>query len=255
MNKIFLLLIFYLASCSNREQKANFEQSLQPTIVAVKDTCVDFNSFNRKVRDGLIRQDSALVEIRKLIPQIKSYFYKKGGKDFSKSDWIFPVQGYTANAIGGTNGSGYISSGYNYFDGNKHGGHPAHDIFIYDSNQDCLDDKTKELVNVLSMTGGIVIAYESDWVTSSDLRGGKYIWIYDPFSNSFFYYGHNNSVSVHQCQLVEPGTVIATIGRTGLNAYKKRSPTHLHFMQLQLDDNYYPRPIDCYEDLKRISKK
>lgn len=255
MNKVGLLLIFFIASCSNTEQNTNSKKLFEPIIVKDKDICIDFNLFNDKVRDGIINQDSALLEIRKLIPKVKTYFYKNGGRDFSRSEWVFPVQGYNASAIGGTNGSGYISDGYNYFDGNKHRGHPAHDIFIYDSNQDCIDDKTKEYVNVLSMTGGIVIAYESDWDTSSGLRGGKYIWIYDPFSNSFFYYGHNNSVSVHQCQLVEPGTVIATIGRTGLNAYKKRSPTHLHFMQLQLDDNYYPRPIDCYEDLIRISKK
>lgn len=247
--------MLFIISCSGAEQNEYFDKATHYAIVKDSGSYIDFNSFNENIRDGLIKQDSALLEIQELIPNIKTLYYKNGGKDFSKLDWIFPVQGYDARAIGGNNGSGYVPDGYNYFDGNKHKGHPAHDIFIYDNNQDCIDDKTKESVNVMSMTGGIVVAYKSDWDKSSDLRGGKYIWIYDPFSNCLFYYAHNNSILVQLYQIVKPGTIIATIGRTGLNAYKKQSPTHLHIMQLQLDVNYFPRPINCYEDLMRISKK
>jgi murein DD-endopeptidase MepM/ murein hydrolase activator NlpD len=46
--------------------------------------------------------------------------------------------------------------------------------------------------------------------------------------------------------IVKPRQVIATVGRTGLNAFKKRSPTHLHFMVLKLDTNFYPTPINSY---------
>ena len=72
------------------------------------------------------------------------------------------------------NVSGYQPKGYDYFDGNKHGGHPAHDIFIHDRNQDNIDDNTGRPVDILSVSNGVVIACEQDWNTDSDLRGGKY---------------------------------------------------------------------------------
>lgn len=252
MSRFFLAYIILLLCCNNNEAtKRSLEGvALQTSsVVADTDTCIDFNSLNNKIRDGLILKQEALKQIQIFLPKLKEYFYKHGGQNSEKSNWIFPVQGYSSKAIGGTNGSGFVSSGYNYFDGNKHGGHPAHDIFILDKNQDCIDDITKKPVNVLSMTSGIVIATETDWDTTSNLRGGKYIWIYDPHSNSFFYYGHNNNVFVQPCAIVNSGDTIATVGRTGLNAFKKRSPSHLHFMQLHLDSNFYPKPIDCYNAL------
>jgi peptidoglycan LD-endopeptidase LytH len=211
--------------------------------------CTNFNSLYTKIRDGLISKKDALIKIQELMPLVKSYYYDHGGRDFKEASWVFPLQNYDRKAVGGKNGDGYIASGYNFFDGNKHGGHPAHDIFINDRNQDCLDDKTQKPVNVLSMTDGIVIATSTQWDTSSNLRGGKYIYIYQPLTNSFFYYAHNSEILVHLCDIVKPGQVIATVGRTGLNAYKKRSPTHLHFMQLKLDSTGYPRPINSYKYL------
>lgn len=253
MSNYFFALILSLLGCSNTETKK--KEVVTPCSFISTDTCVDFNSLNNKIRDGLITKDIALQEIQTLLPKLKTYFYKNGGQDFKKTSWVFPVEGSKSNAIGGTNGSGYIASGYDYFDGNKHGGHAAHDIFIIDKNQDCLDDSKKKSVNVLSMTGGIVIATETVWDTTSNLRGGKYIWIYDPSSNSFFYYAHNSNIIVRPSDIIKPGNTIATVGRTGLNAFKKRSPTHLHIMQLKLDDKNYPRPINCYKDLTTITTK
>jgi len=215
----------------------------------IPDYCLEFNTLNNKIRDSLIYKEDAYSEFQILIPKLKQYYYKSGGKDYEEATWCFPVQGYNSKFIGGKNGSGYLPLKFDYLDGNNHSGHPAHDIFIYDSNQDCVDDRTKKEVNVLSMSGGIVIACDSVWKSTSDLRGGNYIWIYDPASNSIFYYAHNNRIFVAPCSFVEPGERIATVGRTGLNAYKKRSPTHLHFMQLKLDDKLYPRPVNCYKKL------
>ncbi len=250
MNKFILISIIFLLGCSFNEAK-NQEAKDCKNVIKSPPTgkCVDFNSLNNKIRDCLISKEDALKQIQILLPELKIYFYKNGGQDFAKSNWVFPVQGYTAKSIGGSNGSGYIDTGYDYFDGNKHKGHPAQDIFIFDKNQDCISDITKKPVNVLSMTGGIVIATETIWDSTSDLRGGKYIWIYDPSTNNFFYYAHNSKVLVHPCNIVKPGDTIATVGRTGLNAFKKRSPTHLHLMQLKLDDRSYPSPVNCYKDL------
>jgi len=256
MNRFFVICFLFLLSCSNNEiKKREFGKAQVSFSYNSKDTCIDFNSLNTKIRDGIISKKEALSEIKIVLPKLRNYFYKNGGQDFQKSNWIFPVEGYSSNAIGGTNGSGFNLCRYDYFDGNKHSGHPAQDIFIKDKNQDCFDDSKNKIVNILSMTGGIVIATETNWDTTSNLRGGKYIWIYEPTSNSFFYYAHNSSVKVKPLDIVKPGDIIATVGRTGLNAFKKRSPTHLHLMQLKLDNDGYPKPINCYPVLITIAKK
>jgi len=256
MSKFLIVCFLLLLSCTNNKTNKKEVGGKAPNnSIITSAACDSFNSLNNKIRDGLISKQEALKKIQTLLPQIKTYFYKNGGHDSEKSNWIFPVQGYASKSIGGTNGSGYIALGYDYFDGNKHGGHPAHDIFVMDKNQDCIDDITKKPVNVLSMTGGIVIATEPVWDNTSNLRGGKYIWIYEPKTNSFFYYAHNSKIFVRPSDIVNSGDTIATVGRTGLNAFKKRSPTHLHFMQLKLDSINYPKPFNCYSILKTTISK
>jgi len=210
--------------------------------------CDEFNELNTKVRDGLISRDEAQNEIQELLPKIKEYFTQNGGTEITDKDWVFPLRGYTSASIGGVNGSGYVSKGYDFFDGNKHGGHPAHDIFIHDRNQDDLDDNTGKPVDILSVSNGIVIACEPDWDPASVLRGGKYIYIYDPSYEGIFYYAHNSGIFVKPGDIVKAGDKIAECGRTGLNAYKKRSPTHLHLMFLQVEDGY-PKPKNIYNEL------
>ena len=99
-------------------------------------------------------------------------------------------------------------------------------------------------------TGGIVIAVEDNWARASKLRGGNYIWIYDLSSEGLVYYAHNRDIYVRVGDLVKPGDTIATVGRTGLNAARKRSPTHLHLTFLKIADGY-PRPENVFADLKR----
>jgi len=231
MNKIFALLAFAAAIAS--------AQTPLQTLAA------QFDSINTLVRDNKIEKAQALKKLQTLFPELQAA-YKNEPKE---EKWIFPVEGYTSKDIGGTHGEGYVPSGYDYFDGNKHGGHPAHDIFIRDKNQDCKDDITRRFVNVRSVSNGIVVALEKNWDKASPLRGGKYIYIYNPNENALFYYAHNNEVLVNIGQMINRSDTIATVGRTGLNAFKKRSPTHLHFMKLQLDDEFYPKPVDTYNSL------
>jgi len=216
--------------------------------------CDEFNELNTKVRDGLISRNDARDEIRKLLPLIKEYFLKNGGNEISDKDWVFPLRGYTSASIGGVNGSGYKPKGYDYFDGNRHGGHPAHDIFIHDRNFDDLDDNTGEPVDILTISNGVVVACEPDWQADSDLRGGKYIYIYDPSYEGIFYYAHNSRIFVKPGDIVNAGDKIAECGRTGLNAYKTRSPTHLHLMFLQVNDGY-PEPKNIYNELINAKTK
>jgi murein DD-endopeptidase MepM/ murein hydrolase activator NlpD len=211
-----------------------------------------YNTLNTKIRDGEITKTEALKEMKTLMPMLTQYYTSHGGCWVIKHQELlhFPLKGYDIKAIGGKNGSGYIAAGYDFFTGNKHGGHPAHDIFIRDANQDGLDDKTGKEVQVLSACEGVVVATETGWQPGSAQRGGNYIWIYSPTKDVLWYYAHNNKVFVKPGDMVYAGTPIATVGRTGANAAMKRSPTHLHFMTLRFDTGCYPRPENIYQTLK-----
>ncbi|GAA3973610.1 M23 family metallopeptidase [Mucilaginibacter dorajii] len=223
-----------------------------------------FNKFNDAVLNGNIKKAEAQKEFKLLLHYINHWLFVRSQTDQLGDAWVFPLKGYNYHAIGG-NGDGYSDKGYRYLDGNKHGAHPAHDIFINDKNQDCIDDRSHKPVDVLAVDHGIVIACSDTWQTDSDLRGGKYIWIYhfvygyhpsgnqksDSFRSGIItYYAHNSKIFVHPGQEIKPGDKIAEVGRTGYNAYKKRSPTHLHFSAFKLFDGL-PVPFNPYQQLKK----
>jgi hypothetical protein len=215
----------------------------------VKRLATQFDSVNTLVRDNKIDKAQALKKLQDILPELQTAYNRLKPDETKTEKWVFPVEGYSSKDIGGTRGEGYVPNGYDYFDGNKHSGHPAQDIFIKDKNQDCKDDITGQFVNVRSVSNGIAVALEKYWDNASSLRGGKYIYIYYPNDNALFYYAHNNEIFVNIGQIINKGDTIATVGRTGLNAFKKRSPTHLHFMKLELDNKFYPKPVDAYQDL------
>lgn len=212
----------------------------------------EFNSLNSSIRDRTIKKYAAKEQFRELIKALREEYYSSGGNKFSVSDWVFPLQGYGYTAIGGFKGNGYQVGGYSYFDGNRHTGHPSQDIFIRDRKFVSLDDVSKKPVRVLSVTGGVVVAVENRWDVSSALRGGKYIWIYDPTTEALLYYAHNSKLLVDVGALVSPGDSIAEVGRTGLNAHKRRSPTHLHLTYLSIV-NGLPEPKNIYKELLNSS--
>lgn len=160
--------------------------------------------------------------------------------------FAFPIRNYGPNSIGGTRGEGYRGKGFDLFDYNVRGSHPAQDIFIRDTNQDCLDDRTSKPVDILAMTSGLVLAIETGWTPGSEYRGGNWIWVYDPVMHGLFYYAHNNVIDVTPGQWVQAGQKLATMGRSGYNAYKTRSPTHLHIMYLHLLPSGLPVPRNPY---------
>ena len=263
MNRILIFLILTFFACGNSNKKAETvsaetqqQSAINSDSVMLVILAIEFDSINTLVRDNKIDKLQALKNLQRILPEQRALYNRLQFDTIKqKEGWIFPVSGYSSNNIGGTHGEGYIPGGYDYFEGNKHTGHPAQDIFIYDKNQDCIDDRTGKHANVLSIGNGIVVALEKEWDNASHLRGGKYIWIYDPDNNALFYYAHNNDIFVNVGQIVNAGDTISTIGRTGLNAFKQRSPTHLHFMQLVLYEGFYPKPVNTYQELLKAKIK
>lgn len=207
-----------------------------------------FNDLNSLVRDGKIAREAARNELRRLLAELRVEYGLRGGGVYGKEAWAFPLAGHDARAMGGGRNRGYLASGYDYFSGNRHGGHPSFDIFIHDRNRDCLDDRSGKPVRVLSLTGGMVVALEREWRQGSPLRGGVYLWVYDPATDCLVYYAHNSGLSVGLGDIVKPGDQLAFVGRSGYNAAKMRSPTHLHLTVLQIRDGY-PLPLDVHQEL------
>lgn len=216
--------------------------------------CSDFNTFNSLIRDGRISKSAARSELPLRLAEIRAEYYRQGGRDYSSEKWFFPVAGYDAAAIDKAKNHGFVPGGYDFFSGNRHGGHPAYDVFIRDRNQDSRDDRTGKAVQVVSMTGGVVVALENEWQPGSRLRGGKYIWIYDPANDLLVYYAHNEELFVELGTVVKPGDLLAIMGRSGFNAAKRRSPTHLHFSVLRITDGR-PVPVPVYRELRQAGSQ
>ncbi|QJD79204.1 M23 family metallopeptidase [Spirosoma rhododendri] len=235
----------------------------EPTIYSY---CQRFQTLYTQIREQSILPDSARSEFSQIMLGLKHRFVadalvrtdslqrdslRRTGRYFA-----FPIRGYSPRSIGGTHGEGYRGKGFDLFDYNVRGSHPAQDIFIADRNQDCVDDQTGRPADVLAMTSGVVLAIETAWTPGSEYRGGNWIWVYDPVLNGLFYYAHNRLVDVLPGQWVGAGQKISEMGRSGFNAYKARSPTHLHLMYLQIQPNGLPEPEDTYKWLlsARLSK-
>jgi murein DD-endopeptidase MepM/ murein hydrolase activator NlpD len=213
------------------------------------DPAFEWHLLYHKIRDRLISKDEARAKLKELETMLKD-FCLKNSDDKKDDHLVFPLAGYTPNAIGGKGGSGYQTQGYDFFDGNDHRGHPGHDIFIRDRNQDGLDDVTGKPVEVISASSGIVVSVNLNWEPSSPIRGGNCIWIYESIKSRYFYYAHLGKIFVVVGQVVSKGDRLGTVGRTGVNAYPTRSPTHLHFTVLQSMDGY-PKPINLYSHILR----
>lgn len=207
---------------------------------ADNDAAQDWQKMEREVRDGKIIKSLVATAATKANQKIKEYVLIHEFEKTPKDKWVFPLNEYSEADIGK---GCYKPEGYSFYDGNKHGGHPAYDIFIKDKNFDCLDDRTGKAVEVVSISSGVVVSVNNDWKYPSGIRGGNYIYIYDDVSDWIFYYAHLDKVFMKTGQVIKAGDVIGTVGRSGKNAYPHRSPTHLHLMVLDADTM---KPVGIY---------
>jgi len=201
-----------------------------------------WQQFERRVRDGEIGWTEGRTQIVHWAEALEQRYVSER----LDRQIFFPLKGYGLPSIGGKNGEGYQPGGYEFLGGNRHKGHPAQDIFIHDRNQDGLDDRTGRPAEVLALAGGVVLSTFMEWAPDEahrHIRGGNYVWIYHPALRIFSYYAHLQDIRVGLGETVRGGAVIATLGRTGTNAYPPRSPTHLHFMLLRTKDM---TPLDAY---------
>ena len=234
-----LLVLTFVLFCPANPLRAQTEPAAQ------------WHLLYSQIRDGLISKQEAQFRLKSLEGVLKDLYFKRSNRE-EESALCFPLEGYTRSAIGGKNGSGYQSQGYDFFDGDRHKGHPGHDIFIRDRDQDGIDDSTGKSVNVISASSGIVVSVNPDWEPSSPIRGGNYIWIFEPIKSRYYYYAHLKEIFVEIGQVVSRGERIGTLGRTGKNAYPMRSPTHLHFTVHRSTEGC-PMSVDPYRELVKGS--
>ncbi len=198
---------------------------------AIASVCDDWNALDKEIRDNKIDRREAKRKIIELDRQLLAEYSGKTGN----SPFSFPVKGYGRKSAGDGNGSDYKPSGYNFYDGNRHGGHPAHDLFIRDRKRSGLENATGKPAEIVAFADGVVIATNPAWEYPSPIRGGICIWIFNPESNRYYYYAHLAKTLVAPGDIVKAGDTIALLGRTGKNAWPRRSPTHLHFMCLSFE--------------------
>lgn len=142
--------------------------------------------------------------------------------------WAFPIRGFGPDAVGGTHGEGFIARYPRLCFAKTEPGHPAHDIFVPDPDQDCRDEKGRPF-HAVAVEDGVVLVAHLGWKPGDTGKGGNYVVLYLPSRRKVAYYAHLESIAVKAGDRVKRGDTLGVIGRTGWNAYPKRSPTHLHF--------------------------
>ncbi|MDQ3194450.1 MAG: M23 family metallopeptidase [Bacteroidota bacterium] len=219
----------------------------------VPNICEKWNQLDRQIVNQSIDVDEAIELMSEYEPQIKKYFKQKSGSVVNRYDWVFPLDNTTSFYFR-DNGNDYRAAGYDYFQGSNTKGHPAHDIMILDKNKDLMDDSTLKPVDVVSMSGGLIVATDTTWEAGSVLRGGKYVKVFDVTNNGIFYYSHLSLVTVRPGDIVSSGDKIGEVGRTGRKAILPAGKTHLHIAFLKSVEGY-PKPEDIHRELIDAEKK
>jgi peptidoglycan LD-endopeptidase LytH len=209
---------------------------------------VNFKNLLVSIREQKISPNEARKEFSVLMRELRE-IYPNQLEEESVTKMVFPLVGSNLAAVGG-NGTGYYITKFDLFDQNVSGSHPAHDIFIYDPDHDCIDNRKNKFIDIVSVSNGVVLASETNWSDKSDYRGGNYVWVYDFERGALWYYAHLRKVVVEAGQIVKAGGKLGEVGRTGARAKEARSDTHLHLMHLRLNDDLLPEPVNYYKMLK-----
>jgi murein DD-endopeptidase MepM/ murein hydrolase activator NlpD len=109
-------------------------------------------------------------------------------------------------------------------------GRPVREI----AHDDALDIFVDEGTPVESASDGLVVEAETGWnpddpLSTSAVRGGNEVIVFDRAGNRFFRYCHLETVLVAPGQIVDQGDFLGTVGHTGFNAMLPGHGQHLHF--------------------------
>lgn len=201
--------------------------------------------------DRKIDRDDAVDSIEYYVPLAVKEFKTHGITTTKRNEWAFPMSGWTSVTYR-DNGKDYRDEKFDYFQGGESKGHPAHDIFILDKNNDGVEDSLNIKIYATSMVNGLVIGVHSVWKVGDFYRSGNYVKVFDPESEALFYYSHLDSVFVVPGQVVKAGDPVGYIGRTGRKAINGR--THVHIAYYKIDDGE-PVPQDIINDLYAAEKR
>jgi hypothetical protein len=210
-----------------------------------------WDKTDKLIWDNKIEIDAAVDSIAIYVPLAVDYC-KIIDMPFTKRDeWVFPMAGYTKTSYR-SDGKDYKDEKFDYFQGGNSHGHPAHDIFILDSDSNIVEDATGKKVDASAMVSGVIINIKNNWIPSDMGRGGNFVKLFDPVSKAIFYYSHLDSVTVSPGQIVRAGEKIGVVGRTGRKAF--RGKTHLHIAYYKIV-NGYPKPVDILQNLYNAQKR
>jgi hypothetical protein len=203
---------------------------LAPPPSAVADLLSRWDSLEKGVRDGTRGKDEARAELTALLPLMRQRF------PIEETPWVLPAEGGSIRWIGGKRGEGFHPAtprpAYSWYDGNRHGGHPGHDVFIPDRDGNCRDDRTRQPFFAVTMQPMAVLSVNEEW-KPGEPRGGKYVWAYNASLDMFFYYAHLDTILVKPGDVLRPGGRLGTIGRTGFRKGAERKACHIHLMVLR----------------------
>lgn len=204
-----------------------------------------WDKTDKLIWDNKIDIDAAVDSIAVYVPLAVQYCKTVDMPFTDRIDWVFPMQLYTKTSYR-SGGKDYTDENFDYFQGGNSHGHPAHDIFILDSDSNIIEDATGKKVDAVAMVSGVIINIKNDWIPSDMGRGGNFVKLFDPVSEAIFYYSHLDTVTVSPGQIVRAGEKIGVVGRTGRKAF--RGKTHIHIAYYKIE-NGYPKPVDILQDL------
>ena len=102
------------------------------------------------------------------------------------------------------------------------------------THPDAVDLFANEGSTVYSAAGGLVVLAEQGWTkedpfSTSTVRGGNTVIVFEPSQNRFYRYCHLASVSVSAGQVISGRQPIGSVGHSGYHASRPRHGGHLHF--------------------------
>ena len=102
------------------------------------------------------------------------------------------------------------------------------------NHPNAIDLFMKEGSPVYSVSAGIVVLAENGWSEADDLststvRGGNTVIIFNPHNETFYRYAHLQSSGVRAGMILENGDNIGVVGHSGINASRPGHGEHVHF--------------------------